>query len=399
MSKELQELFYNPDEEDDLGFNNKKSKELPFMGIIGQACTFMSCELEWNKPLQPDESLADSITEIGKKLPLGLGEELTDGLTNSDLKNSMVMSALKLCIPGVVYNLNKYRQVDCEYLECLKVYSASGLDVSQCDVMKASKTCSIIVGEVFEIPYVRIGKNLFSNMADVVRMSFGTGLVEVLKLFSDSDVCKSSESDTAIILCNVPYALNQYISGQKKTSMSKEFTYDSSRDFCQTAGCVGPDCYPSNSLFGIPVPQYVPTKEQKLQMDVYRRFGGLSEYTYLIVNAHGSQNPEIRKRNIEEWNIKVQDYNKKYSKNYPQIPLEAAQFNDNSQLIISSYFNNFNEKDGVNNDDKKEKDKFYKINQVDPRTKYDSAKQEARAMFLKIQSNPFIHRTKDKVGL
>ncbi|MGV8150573.1 MAG: hypothetical protein ACP5NV_02490 [Candidatus Woesearchaeota archaeon] len=361
------------------------SQELPMMGLIGQACMFMSCTLDYNNPLTLDKELADTIEDSAKDLPLGLGDEISEGLTNSEMKNSLVMSAMKLCIPGVVYNLNKYRQVDCEYLECMKVYSASGLDVSQCEAMKASKTCSIIVGEAFELPYVRIGKNLFSNIADTVRMSYGYGLVKVLDMIKESGVCKDSTSDGAIVACNVPYAIQQYLSGQKKTKMSQEFYYQQTRDFCQSSKCVGPKCYPSNQLFGIPLPQFTPTNEQRMQMNLMRQYGGLYGDTHLLVSAHGSSDVALRRSKLNEWNTRVSEYNNKYQTEYPLIDVEKnSVYNNESNQVLSTYFNKFNVDKNLSSDPQKLQTQLLN----DPTTRYNTAINEYNEMMRQAESNP-----------
>lgn len=387
LYQDINSIFYDPNAVDDPFMNSQSGKELPGMGIIGQACTFMSCNLDWNNPLKLDEGLANSIEGSLKDLPLGVGSELTEGLTNSDLKNSIVMSAQKLCIPGIVYNLNKYRQMDCEYLECLKVYGASGLDVSQCEVMKASKTCAIIVGEAFELPYVRIGKNLFSNMADTIRMSYGYGLVSILKYINSTGICDDPTSDAAIISCNLPYAIQEYISAQKKTRMSRDFYYQQTRDFCESAGCVGPDCYPNNQIYGIPLPQFVPTRDQQIQMDLMRRFGPLVQDRYLIVAAHGSADEKIRRENLEEWNKRVREYNKNHGTNYPEIPDVDKLYakTDDAQAKLSNYYNQFGEIGGTPEEQKKFNQK---IND-DPRTNYQIKINELQTIQKNIENNPF----------
>lgn len=384
--QDINSIFYDPKAVDDPFMSGPSGQELPGMGIIGQACTFMSCNLDWNNPLTLDQGLADSIEGSLNKLPLGVGSELTEGLTNSNLKNSIVMSAQKLCIPGVVYNLNKYRQMDCEYLECLKVYGASGLDVSQCEVMKASKTCAIIVGEAFELPYVRIGKNLFSNMADTIRMSYGYGLVAILDYIRGTGICDDPTSDAAIISCNLPHAIQEYISGQKKTRMSGEFYYQKTRDFCESAKCVGPDCYPNNQIFGIPLPQFVPTKDQQIQMDLMRRFGPLVQNRYLIVNAHGSADAKIREDNLKEWNKRVDDYNKAHGTNYPKIPDVDKLYSktDDAQAKLSNYYNQFNEIGGT----QEEQQKFNKLITDDPRTNYQTRINELLTIQKNMENNP-----------
>lgn len=392
LVKETNSVLYDVELDKDF-YSKEETKELPFMGFIGQACTFMSCNLEINKPLQLDRGFSNSISELSNKVPF-VGEDLGTNLLASNLKNSMVMSALKLCLPGIVYNLNKYRQIDCEYLECLKVYSASGLDVSQCDVMKSSKVCSIIVGEAFELPYIRVFKNVFSNMADVLRLSYGKGFVVILKKISESDICKDVSSDSAIFSCNIPYALEQYLSTQQKTRASENFFYDKTRDFCKSAGCVGLNCYPSNSInlggLNIPLPQYVPTAEQQLQLNLMRQFGPFYDQRYLLINAHGSSKESERKENLEKWNKMVKEYNNEHGTKYPTIDdiggiNELSKKTEQSQAKLSRYFSGFSEV----GDTPEEKKKYNElIQRGDPRMEYFKMKEELFRIEQEIKSNP-----------
>lgn len=230
-------------------------------GMIGQACNFVSCNLGFNEDWMPDAGIQKGISDFAAKAPTGtktIANDFTDSLTSSDLKNSIVMSTIKLCGPGVVYNLNKYRQINCEYLQCLKVYSAVGLDVANCEAMKSSKVCSIVVGETFELPFVRLGKNLFSNMADVVRSSYGRSFVYVLNLFSKLGNCETvkagTPTDWQVVACHVPLSIQQYISQQKQSVKAQGFHYDDTVDYCDIAMCSGADCYTKNDLFGLSLP-------------------------------------------------------------------------------------------------------------------------------------------------
>lgn len=318
-------------------------------GFVGQACSFMSCDLGFNKNWQIDGGIAKSISSTVEALPLGktLESDLTDSLTASDMKNSMIMSITKLCLPGVIYNLNKYQQLDCEYLQCLKVYSATGLDVRQCEVMKSTKTCAIYVGEAFEVPGVRIIKNLFSNTADIIRMSYGYGLVSVLELVKTNFKCEDVTSDEAILACNLPHSIQEYLSGQKKSRLATQFYYQKNIDFCKIAECVGPSCYSSNSLLGIPLPQYVPNQKQKEILEVSKRYGEMQKHIPLLIDAHASQDPTIRKEKIEDWNEFLKTYSDDVlGREIPELPADQIAGIDTDTMkkgneLISNYVNNF----------------------------------------------------------
>jgi hypothetical protein len=53
-----------------------------------------------------------------------------------NVKDSMVLSLVTFCIPGIIYNLNKYRQIQCMYAYCLQEYVKAGLPISVCEDQK-----------------------------------------------------------------------------------------------------------------------------------------------------------------------------------------------------------------------------------------------------------------------
>lgn len=309
-------------------------------GFLAQACDFVSCNLAFNKwgIDTVDTQTVDFLKSNVGKLPAGIGDELTDSLTSSDMKKSITMSVMKLCLPGVIYNMNKYKQMQCEYLQCLKVYSATGLDVSQCEALLSSKTCSIIVGEAFELPFIRIGKNLFSNAGDLIRNSYGYGFAAFMTWVKDSTVCKGEEADS-LFLCAIPEQIKQYLSTQKKSKLAASFYYDETRDFCATAACIGPQCYSSSDLFGIPLPRYSPTSEQEAEMRLKTQFGPLHDSLHYLQTAYNSPDTTKRETALKNWNEAVNTYNRQYNADLEGIDIDLAKnagnnFEGNSPISL-----------------------------------------------------------------
>ncbi|MEM4263946.1 MAG: hypothetical protein QW666_03585 [Candidatus Woesearchaeota archaeon] len=91
--------------------------------------------------------------------------ELGQAKTPTDTKESLVMSTVCLCIPGVLYNLNKMRQIRCQYAYCLgKRVLQEGLPQSYCHDEKNYLTCNYVTGQIFElIPFAWL-HNQISNM-------------------------------------------------------------------------------------------------------------------------------------------------------------------------------------------------------------------------------------------
>ena len=55
------------------------------------------------------------------------------------------------CIPGILSNLNKYRQIQCQYINCLQDSINTGLPADACEKVKSYETCKYFVGEIFQV--------------------------------------------------------------------------------------------------------------------------------------------------------------------------------------------------------------------------------------------------------
>ncbi len=81
----------------------------------------------------------------------GIGKQvfLQGGKLNP--KDSIVMSFATLCIPGIVYNLDKYRQIKCMYADCLQSSIETGVPAYACEDAKEYETCKYVYGEIFQL--------------------------------------------------------------------------------------------------------------------------------------------------------------------------------------------------------------------------------------------------------
>jgi len=86
--------------------------------------------------------------------------------TSVNVKDSLVLSILCLCLPGIIYNLDKLRQIDCFKSVCLYDYvKQQGYPASFCDEMHDYLVCTFVMGEIFSlIPFV----NFFDKLMDMV---------------------------------------------------------------------------------------------------------------------------------------------------------------------------------------------------------------------------------------
>lgn len=109
-----------------------------------------------NNPLQA--SKIDEFTE--KYLP-----PEAQPISNSP-EDSLIMSSLTMCIPGITHNLNKLRQIDCKYIKCLRDDVAAGdSTIAECDNTRNYATCQFVVGEGWGIMPL---SGLFDQIGDII---------------------------------------------------------------------------------------------------------------------------------------------------------------------------------------------------------------------------------------
>ncbi|MFH1770791.1 MAG: hypothetical protein ABH828_04505 [archaeon] len=135
------------------------------------ACKFLTCEQKWQTAITDNMGDWWGMEELAQFA----GYDSYTEFVNPD--NSMVMSLATGCIPSFLYNLQKLKAVDCEYLQCLSVdVAGGGLPVSQCGRIRAEANCKYWIGEVFEVfPYTailedttRLMKETFSNPVNML---------------------------------------------------------------------------------------------------------------------------------------------------------------------------------------------------------------------------------------
>ncbi len=97
-----------------------------------------------------------------------------DPLSYMNPKDSLVVSLMMACIPGVIHNLDKYRQIKCAYANCLYSNAAQqGLPISACQDQKSYAQCKYIFGEIFSvIPFTAIFDHYANLVKDVLSNPF-----------------------------------------------------------------------------------------------------------------------------------------------------------------------------------------------------------------------------------
>jgi hypothetical protein len=127
------------------------------------------------------------------------------------VKESLVWSVASLCIPGIINNVDKYRQIDCEYALCIgKDVVEHGLPISACEKKKEALMCNFIWGQVFNsIPFVGTVEGWINTLKEfitnpIAAITFILG--QYCKPFCDES--RSDLSATHYRICAFPKTLD-----------------------------------------------------------------------------------------------------------------------------------------------------------------------------------------------
>jgi len=66
-----------------------------------------------------------------------------------NVRDNIILSALTLCIPGIIYNLNKLRGIHCQYVSCVQDALDLGISHNTCREMRAYQECKFVYGAIF----------------------------------------------------------------------------------------------------------------------------------------------------------------------------------------------------------------------------------------------------------
>jgi len=100
--------------------------------------------------------------------------------TNARTEDSLVLSTLNMCIPGIIKNLNEYRQIKCRYALCLQDEVPQGVPLEACEAEQAYATCKYVFGEIFMlIPFV----NLFDQFMNQLKLALNDPITMIGSLW------------------------------------------------------------------------------------------------------------------------------------------------------------------------------------------------------------------------
>jgi hypothetical protein len=160
--------------------------------------------------------------------------------TARSAQDNIFLSVLTLCLPGVVKNLDKYRQIKCRKIVCLEQdVTANRATIAQCEELERVMTCKYFLGELL---YLIPGAKMWDTVIGALKgaLSDPISVLHTLNLIFCGTWCLSTNSLSAI--CNLTYWLWEVMDFIQTFA---GFIYQSidmfkgGSDYCEQAG-VGP---------------------------------------------------------------------------------------------------------------------------------------------------------------
>ncbi|MFC1741003.1 hypothetical protein ACFL3V_00515 [Nanoarchaeota archaeon] len=155
-------------------------------------CTVKKTWAKWNGFWAEYINLAAANRALSKSLGMTVTveerkgmEDVTEGLTifsvdDFDPTRSIITSAGSACLPGILMNIEKYRQIKCKKLLCLKIDAAQGRPKWQCDKQYDYEMCTWATGQIFAaLPITQYIEQIGLVLNRIVKQpaSFVLGLV------------------------------------------------------------------------------------------------------------------------------------------------------------------------------------------------------------------------------
>lgn len=125
------------------------------------------------------------------------------GLGMPSIKDSLVWSVFCLCLPGIVYNVEKLRQVNCFKAVCLHdEVKERGYPISYCQEMYQYNLCQYVIGQVFAaIPFAQFANRVAGMLTEL--LSNPVAVVTVGLTLLCMPMCSIYETSPAFTACAV----------------------------------------------------------------------------------------------------------------------------------------------------------------------------------------------------
>ncbi len=98
---------------------------------------------------------------------------LCGGNSGTNVKSSLILSIITLCLPGVLEKVYEWNQIKCQEITCMYDAVIYDLDPSFCSKTKSYQVCTSIIGEMFAIPPLAILEYFRKLIANILANPVG----------------------------------------------------------------------------------------------------------------------------------------------------------------------------------------------------------------------------------
>ena len=149
-------------------------------------------------------------------------------------EKSLYASMATLCIPGILNNLQQYKFIQCQYIDCLKNRVPRGVPIAVCEQEYKYMMCKYEKGQQFAlIPFA----NIFRNVGGMIKTALENPLSLIDKFAGFTDKCDTREASLDTV-CRIKDAFDSWaqLDNWRKAYKQQEEYNDAVKQICSRAG-------------------------------------------------------------------------------------------------------------------------------------------------------------------
>ncbi|MCK4589666.1 MAG: hypothetical protein KAT77_04425 [Nanoarchaeota archaeon] len=153
---------------------------------------------------------------------------------NTDPYSNIIMAVVHLCVPAIIFNLDKLRQIECRYIDCLENDVKNGVTtIDACKDLKRYQTCKYWIGGVFSlIPYVGLVDGIVAKLKGMLKDP--VGLLEFVLVYGCNKLCDASS--VSAVICSFVYALSTVLDIANDIAAMASQYKTLNADYCSQVG-------------------------------------------------------------------------------------------------------------------------------------------------------------------
>jgi len=219
--------------------------------VLDKLCAFANCEAKGG--VKGIESLGELDKWLGGGAPwckdikeyLKSNFGLTPGINklyekagiDVDIKDSIVLSSICICLPGIIQNVQKMSEIECFKAVCYKDYvKDKGYPITMCDSEYQYLWCTYVIGEIFAL--FPIAK-LFDKLIDAVIKAVSNPIIIIGMAIGEvcRSTCNPNSVGTAYIACALYKTLTTSIEAiagvTKMVETESEYWTPMNHEYCK----------------------------------------------------------------------------------------------------------------------------------------------------------------------